>query len=159
MLVATGRIGRQQSGPHPSGMLPPASAGPPGRLLERDKTMKRKLLGIAMTISCTLASALVAATPASAAAGCWHSNSRWWCQNRYGAGVYDLSWDGTTYLVGHMYSTTSWFDCRDETTPAWVGGPHPYRWVFTKADNGEVGWMKDSDIISETNPLPVCMPT
>jgi hypothetical protein len=37
-----------------------------------------------------------------------------------------------------------------------VGGPHPTRWEFTVADNGEYGWMKDTAISSETNPLPNC---
>ncbi|MEU8606826.1 hypothetical protein AB0C29_02325 [Actinoplanes sp. NPDC048791] len=122
--------------------------------------MRRRLLGMATVLGCMVALVVTApAAPASAAGNCWYSGNHWWCQNYYGAGVYNLSWDGRTELVGRMYSTTSWFDCRDETTPAWVGGPHPYRWEFTQADNGEYGWMKDSEIISETNPLPVCQPT
>ncbi|HCT76774.1 MAG TPA: hypothetical protein DGT23_09335 [Micromonosporaceae bacterium] len=100
-----------------------------------------------------------AASPAApAAAGCWHSGIHWWCKNSYGAPVYSLDWEGNYELVGRMYTTTSWFDCRSDDGP-YIGGPHPYRWEFTRADNGAWGWMKDTSIISETNPLPICYPT
>lgn len=120
--------------------------------------MRRKLLGTAMVIGSMLTAVLAAPAPASAADICWAGSNTWWCRNRSGAGVYSLSWDGTTYLVGYMNSTTSWFDCRTEN-PAWVGGPHPHRWLWTQADNGQYGWMKDSDISSETDPVTVCQPT
>jgi hypothetical protein len=115
---------------------------------------------LALTLTALVTGAVAAAVPAGAAfaaGGCWYSGSHWWCQNVYAAPVYSLSWDGTYYEVGKMYSTTSWFDCREDGNP-WVGGPHPTRWEFTRADNGEWGWMKDTSIISETNPLPVCVP-
>ncbi|MET7826927.1 hypothetical protein ABZT23_19840 [Streptomyces sp. NPDC005386] len=40
-------------------------------------------------------------------------------------------------------------------------GPHPNRWIYTLADTphlGHGGWgfVKDSDVIDETNPLPRC---
>ncbi|MET9900413.1 hypothetical protein [Streptomyces sp. NPDC006446] len=39
---------------------------------------------------------------------------------------------------------------------AWVGGPHPTRWLMTKADNGQLGFMKDTAISSETDPVRDC---
>ncbi|MGQ4390242.1 hypothetical protein [Streptomyces sp. SAS_270] len=108
-----------------------------------------------------LAAGLVVATaPASAAAsGCWYQGSHWWCNNVSGAAVYEPApTNGVPHadvVVGHMYSNPSWFVCYREDGP-YVGGPHPYRWVFTKADNGVWGYMKDTSIYSETNPLPVC---
>jgi hypothetical protein len=120
--------------------------------------MKRiAMVLVALTAGTVAAVAPVA--PASAASGCWYQSSHWWCRNAYAAPVYALSWDGTYYEVGKMYTTTSWFDCRDEDGNPWVGGPHPYRWEFTQADNGAWGWMKDTSIISETNPLPICIIT
>ncbi|MET7567000.1 hypothetical protein ABZT04_00620 [Streptomyces sp. NPDC005492] len=86
------------------------------------------------------------------AAGCWYSASHWWCNNVSGAPVYA---SGSTTVVGYMYSNPSWFVCRSDTG-GYVGGPHPYRWEWTEADNGNWGWMKDTAIYSETDPLPVC---
>jgi hypothetical protein len=120
--------------------------------------VRRKLLGLLGTaVLAATGFAVAPASPAAAASGCWYNNGNWWCRNTYGARVYSLLYDGTYSEVGRMYTTTSWFDCRDETIPAWVGGPHPYRWEFTKADNGAWGWMKDTSIISETDPLPICV--
>ncbi|MER5887872.1 hypothetical protein ABT160_28985 [Streptomyces sp. NPDC001941] len=99
--------------------------------------------------------AVGAAVPASLsakAAGCWYSGSHWWCNNRVGAAVYK---PGVLEVVGRMYSNPSWFTCRSDNG-GHVGGPHPNRWEWTQADNGAWGWMKDTDISSETDPLPVC---
>ncbi|WP_236584894.1 hypothetical protein [Streptomyces sp. MBT53] len=97
--------------------------------------------------------ATTASTSAGAlAAGCWYSSSHWWCNNVSGAPVYA---SGTTTVVGYMYSNPSWFVCRSDNG-GYVGGPHPYRWEWTQADNGAWGWMKDTAIYSETDPLPVC---
>ena len=85
------------------------------------------------------------------AAGCWYSASHWWCYNVSGAPVYASS----GAVVGYMYSNPSWFVCRSDNG-GYVGGPHPYRWEWTQADNGAWGWMKDTAIYSETDPLPVC---
>ncbi len=52
-------------------------------------------------------------------------------------------------------SNPSWFRCRRDDGPC-IGGPHPDRWVFTEADNGEWGCMKGTSIYSETDPLPTC---
>jgi hypothetical protein len=98
------------------------------------------------------------ADPGVQAAPCWRASNRWWCNNVYGADVYALVYDGTHWWVGDMWTTTSWFDCRSDDGP-WVGGPNPWRWVFTQADNGEWGWMKDTAIYSDTDTLPVCLPT
>ncbi|MFI1302793.1 hypothetical protein [Streptomyces sioyaensis] len=83
---------------------------------------------------------------------CWYSGSHWWCNNRSGAPVYK---PGSTTVVGYMNSNPSWFVCRSDNG-GHVGGPHPNRWEWTQADNGAWGWMKDTDISSETDPLPVC---
>lgn len=86
-----------------------------------------------------------------AASPCWQSGGRWWCNNRYAAPVYERG--PAPGVIGYMYSTTSFFVCRKEGE--WNNnGPHPNRWVWTQADNGRWGWMRDSDISSETNPLP-----
>ncbi|MFJ4632995.1 MULTISPECIES: hypothetical protein [unclassified Streptomyces] len=103
------------------------------------------------------------APSASAASGCWYSGSHWWCNNRAGAPVYgfkDLARDypDSSRIVGYMNSNPSWFNCRYDggASDEYVGGPHPYRWEWTEADNGQWGWMKDTAISSETNPLPAC---
>ncbi|MFJ8082969.1 hypothetical protein ACIQ6Y_20470 [Streptomyces sp. NPDC096205] len=88
------------------------------------------------------------------ASPCWYSSSHWWCNNVSGAGVY-INEGGEAKLVGRMYSNPSWFTCRSDNG-GYIGGPHPYRWEWTQADNGAWGWMKDTDIYSETDPLPVC---
>ncbi|MGX9888778.1 hypothetical protein [Streptomyces sp. NPDC002276] len=93
-----------------------------------------------------------ASTASALASGCWYSGSHWWCNNVSGAPVYA---SGTTTVVGYMYSNPSWFVCRSDNG-GYVGGPHPYRWEWTQADNGAWGWMKDTAIYSETDPLPVC---
>ncbi|AXG76744.1 hypothetical protein DVK44_02565 [Streptomyces paludis] len=57
-----------------------------------------------------------------------------------------------------MYTTTSWFTgrsyCAGGNYDNGTTSPHPYRWIYTQADNGQWGWMSDKDISSETNPLP-----
>ncbi|MFF3488860.1 hypothetical protein ACFYXC_37155 [Streptomyces sp. NPDC002701] len=92
--------------------------------------------------------------PGVQAAPCWYSSGNWWCNNISGAGVY-INDNGQARLVGTMYSNPSWFICRSDDG-GYVGGPHPYRWEWTQADNGAWGWMRDIDISSETDPLPVC---
>ncbi|WP_329579038.1 hypothetical protein [Streptomyces sp. NBC_01361] len=112
----------------------------------------------AAALAITVAGA--AAPSASAAGGCWQSGGRWWCNNVSGAPVYGTMGASTQYpdpsrVVGYMNSNPSWFFCKMDGQN-WVGGPHPTRWEFTVADNGEYGWMKDTAISSETNPLPNC---
>lgn len=119
-----------------------------------------KLALTAMATAVLSAAFTVTAVPSSSAAsGCWYSNTEWWCNNVRGAAVYEPAptngYPHADVVVGYMYSNPSWFRCRRDDGP-YVGGPHPYRWVFTKADNGEWGYMKDTSIYSETNPLPVC---
>lgn len=100
-----------------------------------------------------------AAKPATTAPGnvhpmaspCWYNGGRWWCNNVVGAAVYRYP-DYTHGVVGHMYSNPSWFNCRREDS--WVGGPHPYRWEYTESDDGGWGFMPDTSIYSETDPLP-----
>lgn len=125
--------------------------------------MHRRTLGTALSISTTLSVALVTGTvgagPAEAANPCYRGETDWICQNRYGAPLYDLEKKKT--VVSHMYTTTSWFICRTDSGP-YVGGPHPYRWVLTQGDTQEngsadgYGYMKDTDIASETDPITDC---
>lgn len=107
----------------------------------------------------TLTSAAVAQTPASAAASTCDGDAlsgHWWCTNKPGIRV---QWAGQT--VGYLNSGRNWFTCRYEGDPTGGGGPHPNRWIYTLADTphlGHGGWgfVKDSDVIDETNPLPRC---
>ncbi|MDN3357772.1 hypothetical protein [Actinomadura sp. DC4] len=118
-------------------------------------------LAIAAGAATTVA-ALTAVAPAAHAAtrttaktvaadNCWSASGHWWCHNRAGAPVWSRG--DNPVVVGYMNTTTSWFNCRKEGAKN-NNGPHPNRWEWTEADNGAWGWMKDSDIISETNPLP-----
>ncbi|WP_406460598.1 hypothetical protein OH768_37820 [Streptomyces sp. NBC_01622] len=82
--------------------------------------------------------------------------NHWWCQNKPGIRV---QWAGQT--VGYLNSDVNWFKCRYEGDPTGGGGPHPNRWIYTLADtphlaHGGWGFVKDSDVIEETNPLPRC---
>jgi hypothetical protein len=126
-------------------------------------TGKRSLALAVAAGAATTVAALTAIAPAAHAATqttakstaaadiCWYSGAHWWCHNRAGAPVWSRG-DNPT-VVGYMNTTTSWFNCRKEGARN-NNGPHPYRWEWTQADNGAWGWMKDSDISSDTNPLP-----
>ncbi|MEU6389369.1 hypothetical protein [Streptomyces sp. NPDC046939] len=96
----------------------------------------------------------IGAPSAAAADACVTSGPATYCHNVYGAPVYG-SYDGTGQVVGRMYTTYSWFSCRLDKG-GYVGGPHPYRWLLTKADNGVWGWMKDTSISSETDSVIPC---
>ena len=125
-----------------------------------ESDMRRKFASVlAATV---LATGLGAATApsASAASGCWQDGNRYWCNNVSGAPVYGSVGNNHIYpdptrIVGRMYSNPSWFYCKLDDQ-AWVGGPHPTRWLMTVADNGQLGWMKDTAIYSETNPVRDC---
>lgn len=89
----------------------------------------------------------------AAAANCWYSSNHWWCHNRVPSAV--VADNTTNVVVGYLYTNPSWFICRNEGL--YHGqGPHPYRWIYTVADNGARGWVKDSDIVEETDILPTC---
>ncbi|MFJ2864166.1 hypothetical protein [Kitasatospora sp. NPDC087314] len=104
---------------------------------------------------------VVAAPSASAADNCWPGeNNRWYCYNVPGSPVYGTVGNNHLYpdpstIVGYMNSNPSWFSCKEDGQ-AWVGGPHPNRWLMTVADNGQLGFMKDTAITSETDPVPNC---
>ncbi|MET9364510.1 hypothetical protein ABZX93_26825 [Streptomyces sp. NPDC006632] len=110
--------------------------------------------GVVVTVGAALACLGVSAPSASAADACVVNGPAYYCHNAYGAAVYD-SFDHPGKVVGRMYTTYSWFSCRIDKG-AYVGGPHPYRWLMTKADNGVWGFMKDTSISSETNPVISC---
>ncbi|CAL9371442.1 hypothetical protein SUDANB126_00886 [Streptomyces sp. enrichment culture] len=119
--------------------------------------------GLAAVFGTTVAAP--AASAASAAGDCWPDGDgiRHWCENVSGAPVYGSIGNSRLYpnpdeTVGIMYSNPSWFYCKVDGQ-AYVGGPHPTRWLMTVADNGRLGWMKDTAIYSETNPVRNCYPT
>ncbi len=58
-------------------------------------------------------------------------------------------------IVGYMFLQPELVPVplRQQQPERVVGGPHPYRWEWTEADNGEYGWMKDTAIGSETDTL------
>ncbi|MEU0036552.1 MULTISPECIES: hypothetical protein [unclassified Streptomyces] len=123
-----------------------------------------KKLGTALaTAALAVGFGAVAAPSAHAAAGCWTNDGiRWYCNNVSGAAVYGIIGNNHSYpdpdkIVGHMYSNPSWFYCKEDGQ-AWVGGPHPTRWLMTVADNGQLGFMKDTAIYSETDPVQNCYP-
>lgn len=113
--------------------------------------------GLAAALATTVAS-----PSASAASGCWAygDNNRSWCENVSGAPVFGSVGNNHLYpnpdqVVGYMNSNPSWFYCKMDDQ-AYVGGPHPTRWLRTVADNGASGWMRDTDIYSETDPVRDC---
>ena len=82
---------------------------------------------------------------------CWPSGGQWWCNNRV-ATVYGI--DGVPRDT--LRSNPSWFQCRDDRSYS-GGGPHPNRWLLTQGDDhGNWGWVRDIDIVNETNSLPRC---
>ncbi|WNZ07858.1 hypothetical protein [Streptomyces sp. 11x1] len=118
-----------------------------------------------LVVTAGLAAALgttLAAPSASAATNCRRHEDciRWWCNNVSGAPVYGSVGSNRLYpnpnqAVGTMNTNPSWFYCKLDNQ-AWAGGPHPTRWLRTVTDNGQPGWMKDTAIYSETNPLRDC---
>ncbi|MEW2291267.1 hypothetical protein ABZ719_00965 [Streptomyces sp. NPDC006743] len=108
----------------------------------------------AVAVGAALAFVGVSAPTASAADACVANGPAYYCHNVYGAAVYN-GFDNPGPIVGRMYTTYSWFSCRVDNG-AYVGGPHPYRWLLTKADNGVWGFMKDTSISSETDPVIPC---
>lgn len=109
------------------------------------------------------AAVLVGTMTTSASAGppyfptCYTTSgtTHWYCSNLPGA---EVEWAGRP--AGYLLSDFNFFLCRYEGDPTGGGGPHPNRWIYTEADmdlsNGGWGFVKDSDIYSETNPLPKC---
>jgi hypothetical protein len=88
----------------------------------------------------------------AAASPCWYSGGNWWCNNRVPTLIYASSGE----VIDRLWTNPSWFICRSDNG-GHVGGPHPNRWEWTQGDDhGLWGWVKDIDIASETNPLPVC---
>ncbi|MFF4509301.1 hypothetical protein [Streptomyces sp. NPDC001401] len=123
-------------------------------------TKARKIGTLLAATALTAGIAVATAPSAAAASSCWYSNTYWWCNNVSGAPVYGTVGNNHLYpdpntIVGYMYSNPSYFYCKEDDQ-AWVGGPHPTRWEMTVADNGQLGFMKDTAIYSETDPLPNC---
>jgi hypothetical protein len=98
-----------------------------------------------------------AAETSLAAAPCTpRADGRWDCNNHNPAPIFDVPFFYGT-KIDHLRHNTDWFECRGDFDPS-GGGPHPYRWVFTQGDDfGKWGWVRDSDINSETNPIRVCL--
>jgi len=77
------------------------------------------------------------------------------CSNLVGARIFASKSQGSA-VIDHLRTNPSFFFCRSEGDPS-GGGPHPDRWAKTVGDDhGRTGWVRDIDIASETNPLPVC---
>jgi hypothetical protein len=117
--------------------------------------------GVLAAATLTVGLGFVTAPSAAAASNCWPGESnRWYCNNVSGAPVYGIIGNNHSYpdpntVVGYMNSNPSWFYCKMDGQ-AWVGGPHPTRWLMTVADNGRLGFMKDTAISSETDPVRDC---
>ena len=123
---------------------------------------RARKIGTLLAATALTAGLGVATAPSAAAASpCWtNGDNKWWCNNVSGAPVYGWVGDNHQYpdphtVVGYMYSNPSWFWCKEDNQ-AWVGGPHSTRWEMTVADNGQLGFMKDTAISSETDPVPDC---
>jgi hypothetical protein len=79
---------------------------------------------------------------------------RWMCNNRVAPVFRDPN--ASSPRVDTLRTNPSVFKCRIEGGAS-GGGPHPTRWERTQGDdNGAFGYVKDSDISSETNILPTC---
>ncbi|MFD0023004.1 hypothetical protein [Streptomyces sp. NPDC058382] len=123
----------------------------------------RRTLGATLaTVALSVGIGAVATPSAHAATNCAPDSDgiRWYCNNVSGAPVYGIIGNNHSYpdaskVVGYMYSNPSWFYCKLDGQD-WVGGPHPTRWLMTVADNGQLGFMKDTAISSETNPVRNC---
>ncbi|MBT2452922.1 hypothetical protein J7F03_39005 [Streptomyces sp. ISL-43] len=59
-------------------------------------------------------------------------------------------------VVGYMYSNPSCFACRIDNGQHNGNDIHPYRRAADPGRQGAWGWMKYTDISSETNPVPSC---
>ncbi|WP_431933478.1 hypothetical protein [Nonomuraea jabiensis] len=92
-------------------------------------------------------------SPTKLADLCWNRENRWWCSNRTPAPIYEA---GTTNIIDYLLTNPSVFACRAEGNRN-NNGPHPNRWEWTNGDvTGRWGYVMDSWISSETDPLPVC---
>lgn len=123
--------------------------------------MRSALIGAAVVVAAT---AVLGGTPAAATAAAAtgaraqpcqleerETGSYWACAFRVPAPVIV---DGR--VVDHVRNDYHSVDCRAELDRHGQG-PHPRRWVHTVGhDHGARGWVKDSDIPGDTNPLPVC---
>ncbi|MFJ2959764.1 hypothetical protein [Streptomyces sp. NPDC087270] len=130
--------------------------------------VNKRITGVLAACCLGGAAVLVSAGSAQAATNCtlgggghpdWHT-----CHNVVGATVYggqgpSSKTDGTVNLnvvSGHLNSNPSWFECRIDNGPWNGGGPHPNRWLYTESDDGGWGWVADTDISDETNPVLGC---
>ncbi len=126
----------------------------------------RKAAALGLAVVASAAIATVPATSASAASStCWDAGFRqqnggggtqeaFYCYNVAGTPVYAHTTAGEQ-PIGTLYTGTNWFVCSLDYGD-YVGGPHPYRWLYTEADNGVWGWVRDTDIYSETDPIAAC---
>ncbi|MFE2110579.1 hypothetical protein ACFXAF_32590 [Kitasatospora sp. NPDC059463] len=133
--------------------------------------LRRKLATLGTTLAAATGAAVLPAVPAHAAADCWDAG---WTYTGTVGGTVSGSWrvhscnnvpntsvrsqPSSAYPVtGTMSSNPSWFVCKTDEGGYNGGGPHPYRWLWTQSDTGAWGWMADSAIYSETNPVPDCI--
>jgi len=116
-----------------------------------------------LTLGAAVAAVAFVGTMTTSASASYHTptcynaqgTNHYMCSNVAGA---EVEWAGRP--AGYLLSDFNWFLCRYEGDPTGGGGPHPNRWIYTLADmnlsNGGYGFVKDSDIYSETDPLPKC---
>ena len=80
------------------------------------------------------------------------------CYNTPGTPVYGGTVSDPRGQVGTLIYGVNWFACRTDSGDynGEAGGPHPYRWLWTQADNGAWGWVSDKNISSETNSVTAC---
>ncbi|NEA56254.1 hypothetical protein G3I60_19405 [Streptomyces sp. SID13666] len=123
-----------------------------------NKPARSAVKALAATALALAATITVPVSSAQAATGCIRDVDNgayiFWCHNVYRAPVYKTS-TTSSGIVGYMYSTNSWFSCRYDYG-GYIGGGHPTRWLFTTADNGAHGMMRDTDIYDETDTVQVC---
>lgn len=74
------------------------------------------------------------------------ANNRWSCTNRPNIEVVDAH-----VTVGRLHGSRNYFFCREDG-----GDPQATSWIYTRADNGNHGFVRDSDVFDETDAIPAC---
>jgi hypothetical protein len=127
------------------------------------RTSRKLAAATATALTATAMTVAVAATPAQAASPCWEAGFTsggfqyiaYDCNTVYGARVYESQW--STRYIDHVYTSPQWYQCRTEGRDNGEGAPHPTRWLRVKGSQyGLWGYVRDTDIYNETNPLDPC---
>jgi hypothetical protein len=125
--------------------------------------------GVALALGTTTLMAVPENAAARASSACWNAHLTrtdprgfsyhvYYCYNIAPTPVWYTAFG--TPQVGTLESDPSWFACKidDGEFNGETNGPHPRRWLWTKADTpaGTWGWVPDDQIYSETDPVPNC---